>query len=96
LRTTLFHNVVWAVNSIGHSYGYQSYPQKNNSKNNLALALLTFGEGWHNNHHRFPRSAFHGITARETDISGLVIKFLERRGWVTGVVRAPGMPSISA
>jgi len=95
-RTSLFHNVVWAVNSVGHTYGYQSYPLKNNSKNNFILALLTFGEGWHNNHHRFPRSAFHGLTPKEIDVSGLIIKFLERMGWATEVIRVPGSRSAQA
>jgi stearoyl-CoA desaturase (delta-9 desaturase) len=88
-RTAFFHNVVWAVNSVGHTYGYQSYPLKNNSKNNPLLAWLTFGEGWHNNHHRFPRSAFHGLTPAELDVSGMVIRGLERIGWVSDVIRVP-------
>jgi stearoyl-CoA desaturase (Delta-9 desaturase) len=87
LRTTIFHNIVWAVNSIGHTYGYQSYPQQNRSRNNLALAMLTFGDGWHNNHHQFPRSAFHGLTPNELDINGLIIRLLEGLGLVQDVVR---------
>ncbi|WP_336485446.1 acyl-CoA desaturase [Methylobacterium nigriterrae] len=88
-RTFLFHHATWAVNSIGHSHGYENFAQSNNSKNNLALALLTFGDGWHNNHHRFPRSAFHGLTRREIDVSGGLITGLERLGLVTDVIRVP-------
>jgi len=89
LRTSLFHNVIWAVNSVGHAYGHQTYKVKNTSRNNFALALLTFGEGWHNNHHRFPRSAFHGLKREEIDISGKIITGLERIGAITDVVRVP-------
>lgn len=87
LRTTLFHNVVWAVNSIGHAYGYETYVQGDKSKNNAVLALMTFGDGWHNNHHRFPRSAFHGLAKNELDINGWMIRGLERAGLVTDVIR---------
>lgn len=89
LKTTVLHNVVWAVNSIGHSHGDEDFPQANRSKNNLVLALLTFGDGWHNNHHRFPRSAFHGLTARELDVNGWIITGLERLGMAWDVVRIP-------
>lgn len=88
-RTALFHNIVWAVNSIGHTHGYESFPQKNNSKNNFVLAILTFGEGWHNNHHRFPRSAFHGLSRSEFDINGVIITVLEKLGLATDVIRVP-------
>jgi stearoyl-CoA desaturase (delta-9 desaturase) len=87
LSTTVLHNVTWAVNSIGHAYGYERYPTGNNSKNNLIVALLSFGEGWHNNHHNFPRSAFHGLTASEIDVSGKLILLLEAHGLITKVVR---------
>jgi stearoyl-CoA desaturase (delta-9 desaturase) len=90
VRTTLFHNVVWAVNSIGHAYGEEPFPQRNKSRNNAALAFLTFGEGWHNNHHRYPRSAFHGLARRELDVNGLIIRGLERAGLVRRVIRVAG------
>jgi stearoyl-CoA desaturase (delta-9 desaturase) len=89
LRISVLHNVVWAVNSIGHSHGDEDFPQANRSKNNLVLALLTFGDGWHNNHHRFPRSAFHGLKPGEIDVNGWIIATLERAGLVWDVVRIP-------
>jgi stearoyl-CoA desaturase (delta-9 desaturase) len=89
LKTTVLHNVVWGVNSVGHSHGNEDFPQANKSKNNLVLALLTFGDGWHNNHHRFPRSAFHGLTPRELDVNGWIITGLERLGLAWDVVRIP-------
>jgi fatty-acid desaturase len=51
------------------------------------LSLATFGESWHNNHHAFPTSAFHGLRRRELDIGGLVIALLERLGLAWKVVR---------
>ena len=101
LRTTIFHNVVWAVNSVGHTHGYQTYALGNNSMNNTLLAWLTFGDGWHNNHHRFPRSAHHGLLKHEVDWNGRIIDYLERMGIVRDVIRlsvekstaaGPGLP----
>jgi len=89
LRTSVLHNVVWSVNSIGHSHGTEDFAQSNHSRNSLILALLTFGDGWHNNHHRFPRSAFHGLKPTEIDINGMIISTLERAGLVWNVVRIP-------
>jgi stearoyl-CoA desaturase (delta-9 desaturase) len=88
-RTTILHNVVWSVNSFGHFWGYESFPQENKSRNNAVLALLTFGDGWHNNHHRFPRSAFHGLSATEIDLNGKIITMLERCGFAHDVIRVP-------
>ena len=51
---------------------------KNNSKNNTILAWLTFGDGYHNNHHRYPRSAFHGMLKHEIDLNGLIIMGLKK------------------
>jgi Fatty-acid desaturase len=51
------------------------------------LSVLTFGESWHNNHHAFPTSAFHGLRRRELDLGGLFIGFLERVGLAWQVVR---------
>ncbi len=86
-RITLFQNFVWAVNSVGHTRGYQTYDLADGSRNNAILAWATFGDGWHNNHHRFPRSAFHGLTDREADLNGSIIRLLERFGAIRDVVR---------
>lgn len=92
LRTTLFQHAICAVNSFGHTYGYQTYKLENGSRNNTIVAWATFGEGWHNNHHRFPRSAFHGFAMHEIDVGGMIIRTLERLGIVRDVIRAPVMP----
>lgn len=88
LRTTILHNVVWAVNSIGHFWGSTDYQLNNSSKNNYVLALLTFGDGWHNNHHRYPRSYRHGLHNGQADTNAAILEQLERHGVVWSIVRA--------
>jgi stearoyl-CoA desaturase (delta-9 desaturase) len=86
LRTMLFQHSVWAVNSFGHTFGYENYSMKNSSKNNTLLAWLTFGDGYHNNHHRYPRSAFHGLRKGEVDMNGLIITLLCRMGLASHII----------
>jgi fatty-acid desaturase len=66
----------WLVNSASHMYGYQSYDSRDESRNCWWVALITFGEGWHNNHHAFPRSARHGLRWWELDTSFLILRVL--------------------
>jgi len=86
VRAALVQNFTWSVNSFGHAYGYQSHKTKDQSRNNFIIAMLTLGEGWHNNHHAFPTSAFHGLKSDEFDLSGVVIKGLEQLGLLSEVV----------
>ncbi len=86
-RTFLFHHATWSVNSVCHLTGKVRFRQKNRSRNNYLVAILTFGEGCHNNHHRFPRSAFHGLGPGEPDMSGALVRLLERLGLVSEVIR---------
>jgi len=88
LRTMLFQHSVWAVNSFGHTFGYENYNMRNNSKNNTFLAWLTFGDGYHNNHHRFPRSAYHGLRKDEMDMNGLIITGLSKLGLASKIIIA--------
>ncbi len=90
LRTVLFQHSVWAVNSLGHTFGYENYNMRNNSKNNRILAALTFGDGYHNNHHRFPRSAFHGMFKYEVDLNGIIILGLRKVGLARNIIFADG------
>jgi stearoyl-CoA desaturase (Delta-9 desaturase) len=90
MRTMLFQNSVWAVNSLGHAFGYENYNLKNNSKNNRILAALTFGDGYHNNHHRYPRSAFHGMFKYELDVNGVIILGLRKVGLARKIIFADG------
>jgi fatty-acid desaturase len=61
-RTVLGLHSTWLVNSATHMWGRRRFATRDNSRNSLWVALLTFGEGWHNNHHAFPQSARHGMT----------------------------------
>ena len=88
LRTMLFQHSVWAVNSFGHTFGYENYNMRNNSKNNTFLAALTFGDGYHNNHHRYPRSAFHGLRKDEVDLNGIIIIWLGKLGLARRIIFA--------
>jgi stearoyl-CoA desaturase (delta-9 desaturase) len=71
----------WLVNSATHSWGKRRFETKDDSTNNWWVALLTFGEGWHNNHHAQPTSARHGLKWYEFDMNWLTIKFFEKLGW---------------
>ncbi len=74
VRVFLLHHVTWSINSICHFYGRRPYRTGDFSTNNWIMSLVSFGEGWHNNHHAFPSSAFHGLQWWQVDLSGLVIR----------------------
>jgi stearoyl-CoA desaturase (delta-9 desaturase) len=78
VRIFAFEHATFAVNSICHTFGRRTYEARDQSRNNWFVALLTFGEGWHNNHHAFPRSARHGLEHVQVDVSWIVIRSLER------------------
>jgi stearoyl-CoA desaturase (delta-9 desaturase) len=88
-RIGFTNHVVFTVNSIGHTYGSQPFDTGDRSRNNAFLAALAFGDGWHNNHHAFPAMASHGMTRREFDPTGLVIRALARLGLVWNVKGPP-------
>lgn len=67
VRIFLVHHVTWSINSICHLFGTQRFHTGDQSRNNLLCALVSFGEGWHNNHHAFPNSARHGLRWWEID-----------------------------
>jgi stearoyl-CoA desaturase (Delta-9 desaturase) len=77
VRIALTHHTTWSVNSICHLYGSRPFRTKDFSRNNPLMALVAFGEGWHNNHHAFPSSAMHGLRWWEIDISGYAIRTLQ-------------------
>jgi stearoyl-CoA desaturase (Delta-9 desaturase) len=90
VRIFLFQHMTWSVNSICHTFGKRPYDTADESRNNWLIALPTFGEGWHNNHHAFPGSAIHGLERRQIDMSWWVIRGLEKAGLVWNVkVPAP-------
>jgi fatty-acid desaturase len=79
--------VTYRINSLCHFFGRRRFATDDQSRNLRWLAPFSFGEAWHNNHHAFPTSAFHGMGREELDISGLVIGGLERAGLVWDVQR---------
>ena len=76
LSTTLLYHVTFAVNSIGHTVGRQRYDTRDASRNGLLLALITAGEGWHNNHHRYPASEQQGFYWWEIDATHYAVALL--------------------
>jgi stearoyl-CoA desaturase (delta-9 desaturase) len=78
VSTTLVYHVTFSVNSVAHKVGTRDYATKDQSRNNWWLALLTFGEGWHNNHHYWPSSARQGFTKYQIDISYMILRTLEK------------------
>jgi fatty-acid desaturase len=76
LRTVAVWHITWSVNSVTHIWGYRNYETDEHSTNNLVVALLTSGEGWHNNHHADPRSARHGHRWWEFDLVYWAIRLL--------------------
>jgi stearoyl-CoA desaturase (Delta-9 desaturase) len=87
VRMLMLHHVTYSINSLCHFFGRQRFATEDHSRNLLWLAPFSLGEAWHNNHHAFPTSAFHGMGGRELDVSGLVIAGLERAGLVWDVQR---------
>jgi stearoyl-CoA desaturase (delta-9 desaturase) len=87
VRVFMLHHVTWSINSICHFYGRRPFETSDYSTNNWALALVSFGESWHNNHHAFPTSAVHGIGKWQLDMSALVIRTLEGLGLARNVKR---------
>jgi stearoyl-CoA desaturase (delta-9 desaturase) len=87
VRMLVVHHVTYSINSLCHFFGRRRYATPDHSRNLLWLAPLSFGESWHNNHHAFPTSAFHGLRRWEVDPSALVIRVLESAGLVWDVVR---------
>jgi stearoyl-CoA desaturase (delta-9 desaturase) len=85
VRIFAFEHATFAVNSICHTFGRRTYDARDQSRNNWFVAVLTFGEGWHNNHHAFPRSARHGLSLAQVDVSWMVIRLLERARLVRNV-----------
>lgn len=80
VRIFLVHHATWSVNSVGHMMGRRAFATPDQSRNNGFIALITCGEGWHNNHHAFPSSARHGLERWQWDMSYVVIRLLVRAG----------------
>ena len=82
ISTLALYHVTFTINSLAHTFGKRRFETSDDSRNNWFLALLTFGEGWHNNHHYFPGSARQGFTWWEIDITYYVLRLLEATGLI--------------
>ena len=90
VRLVMVFHFTWFVNSATHKFGYQSYESNDHSKNCWWVAILTFGEGWHNNHHAYQHSARHGLAWWEIDITWMTIRVLKSLGLATNIKMVPG------
>ncbi len=85
VSTVLLYHGTFSINSLAHLWGTKRFETGDESRNNLFLALITFGEGWHNNHHRFMYSARQGLRWWEVDVTYYVLHFLSIFGIVRGL-----------
>jgi stearoyl-CoA desaturase (delta-9 desaturase) len=88
LRTVVGLHATWLVNSATHVWGSRRFATRDHSTNNWWVALLTFGEGWHNNHHAYPTSARHGLRWYEVDLNWYGIWALKKLGLARQIRRA--------
>ena len=84
-RVVVGWHTTWFVNSLSHIFGSRPFDTGDDSTNNWFVALLTFGEGWHNNHHMSPTSARHGLKWYQFDMNWIAIRILEKLGWATNI-----------
>ncbi|MDR3532026.1 MAG: fatty acid desaturase [Rhodopila sp.] len=87
VRTVVVWHITWSVNSAAHLWGYRNYETGEQSRNNWLVALISNGEGWHNNHHADARSARHGHRRWEIDVVYASIRMLELVGLASNVCR---------
>ena len=84
-RVVVGWHTTWFVNSLSHIYGDRPHDTGDRSTNNWFVAILTFGEGWHNNHHMSPTSARHGLKWYQFDMNWIAIRVLEKLGLATDI-----------
>ncbi len=84
-RVVFGWHTTWFVNSLAHIYGQRPHDTGDMSTNNWFVAILTFGEGWHNNHHMWPTSARHGTAWYQFDMNWIAIRIFEKFGWATNI-----------
>jgi stearoyl-CoA desaturase (Delta-9 desaturase) len=95
IRMAVLHHVTWSINSLCHLTGRRPFDTSDRSTNFAPLALVSFGESWHNFHHCAPASARHGALPRQFDMAARLIRFFEQAGWATKV-RWPTPAQIAA
>ncbi len=85
VRVAFLHHVTWSINSICHTFGKEEFEVRDKSRNVNWLAILSFGESWHNLHHADPTCARHGVLKGQIDIAARLIWVAEKLGWVYDV-----------
>jgi len=90
ISTVLLWHATFTINSLAHRFGSRRYATRDDSRNNLWLALLTLGEGWHNNHHRYPAAARQGFFWWEPDLTWYGLRLLAALGIVRALRPVPG------
>jgi stearoyl-CoA desaturase (delta-9 desaturase) len=85
VRICVLHHVTWSINSVCHTIGERPFAARDKSANFWPLAILSFGESWHNSHHADPSAARHGVLRGQVDISARLIALFERFGWAYDV-----------
>jgi stearoyl-CoA desaturase (delta-9 desaturase) len=85
VRIALLHHVTWSINSVCHVYGERPFDSRDKATNFWPLAILSFGENWHNLHHADPTCARHGVLRGQIDMNARLIWIFERLGWVSDV-----------
>jgi stearoyl-CoA desaturase (delta-9 desaturase) len=85
VRIFVLHHVTWSINSVCHMIGARPFAARDKSANFWPLAILSFGESWHNMHHADPTAARHGVLRGQLDESARVIWIFEKLGWVSDV-----------
>jgi len=89
VSTVVLFHVTVTINSLAHRWGSRRFATRDDSRNNWLLALLTFGEGWHNNHHHFPGSARQGFVWWEIDVTYYVLRVMSALGLVWDLKAVP-------
>ena len=89
VSTVFLYHGTFSINSLAHHWGKRRYATDDNSRNNIWLALLTLGEGWHNNHHHYPVSARQGFYWWEIDITYYILRFMASLGLVWDLKPVP-------
>jgi len=85
VRIAFLHHITWSINSICHTFGKEEFEVRDKSRNVSWLAILSFGESWHNLHHADPTCARHGVLKGQIDIAARTIWLAEKLGWVYDV-----------
>ena len=89
ISTVVLYHATFTINSLTHRFGRRRYATRDDSRNNVWLALLTFGEGWHNNHHHFPGAARQGFFWWEIDLTYYGLRVLAALGIIWDLKEVP-------